>query len=164
MQGHAKHTELTFPYALTGIVLIAVLTGFAICYNLGDALPQPLPETQRVLLRTVCYILAILLFPLTNLLRHVFIRLNQTMPFAKTDGNIKPYHDEAKKRYLLTNVISLALIGSVAIFGFVLFIYGDGFNTLNIFTGLTVLGLFLYRPKLDEYVSIINALAAQHLE
>jgi MFS family permease len=157
MQYRAQHVELIFPYALTGIVLIVLLTGFAVCHNMADGLLQPLPETQRVSLRSVFYLLAILLFPLTNLLRHVFIRLNQTMPLAIN----KPAHNVAKKRYLLTHVISLLLMSSVGIFGFVLFAYGDGFTTLNIFIGLSVLGLFLYRPKLDEYNSIVKALTAQ---
>ena len=65
---------------------------------------------------------------------------------------------EAKKRYLVTIIVSMSLIESVGVFGFVMFILGDNFNTLYIFSGLSVLGLFLYRPKVNEYAKIVEAL------
>ena len=70
---------------------------------------------------------------------------------------------EAKKRYLVTVIVSMSLIESVGIFGFVMFILGDNFNTLYIFSGLSALGMFLYRPKVDEYARIVEALTAQKI-
>ena len=67
----------------------------------------------------------------------------------------------AKKRYLVTVIVSLSLIESVGVFGPVMFILGDNFNTLFIFMGLSALGLFLYRPKTHEYASILDALTVQ---
>jgi hypothetical protein len=96
---------------------------------------------------------AIITFPITNLLRHIQLRLNQTMPLAKAELLIT-----AKKRYLLTIIVSLSLIESIAVLGFVMFILGDALNTLIIFELLAALGLFLYRPKQEEYLSIISAL------
>ena len=78
------------------------------------------------------------------------------MPFSSIDPE-----GEAKKRYLVTVIVSMSLIESVGIFGFVMFVLGDNFNTLYIFTGLSALGLFLYRPKVHEYAGIIEALTAQ---
>ena len=71
---------------------------------------------------------------------------------------------EAKNRYLVTVIVSMSLIESVGIFGFVMFILGDNFNTLYIFSGLSALGLFLYRPKVNEYANIVEALTAQKHE
>jgi len=45
-----------------------------------------------------------------------------------------------------------------------MFMLGDGFNTLYIFTGLSALGLFLYQPKVSEYSEIIDAISAQNHE
>jgi hypothetical protein len=39
-----------------------------------------------------------------------------------------------------------------------MFILGDSFNTLYIFSGLAFLGFFLQRPKPEEYQSIVEAL------
>ena len=94
------------------------------------------------------YVIAIVLFPLVNLVRHILLRLNQTMP-----GD-----NPAKNRYLMTTVVTLFLIEVVGFFGFVMFILGDEFNTLYIFSVLGALGVFLHRPRLQEYEQIVDAL------
>jgi len=152
-------SDLIVPWAIVGVML-AMLAAFLIaCITFGDQIQQPLPEAQRVLIRTILYVLAIVTFPATNLIRHIQLRLNQTMPYSHTaPGN------EAKKRYLITVIVSMSLIESVGIFGFVMFILGDNFNTLYILLGLSALGMFLYRPKVDEYAKIVEALYAQKQE
>jgi len=85
------------------------------------------------------------------LVRHILLRLNLTMP-----GN-----QSASRRYWLTVSVTLTLIEIVGFFGFLMFIFGDGFNTLYIFSLLGGLGLFLNRPKNDEYESICAALHEQ---
>jgi hypothetical protein len=148
------NADLTLAWIFTGIMVAMLAVYPILCHTLGSELQQPLPETQRVFIRTVLYALAIVTFPVTNLLRHIQLRLNQTMP-----GD-----NPAKNRYLTTVIVSLSLIESIGIFGFIMFILGDSFNTLYIFTGMSALGLFLYRPKPDEYTSIITALSQQKHE
>ncbi len=150
-------SDLVLPWIIVGMMSVMLAAYIVICHTLGEQLRQPLPEAQRVLVRTVFYAVAIVTFPLTNLIRHIQLRLNQTMPSSRTArGNA------AKSRYLATIIVSMSLIEVVGIFGLIMFVLGDGFNTLYIFTGLSALGLFLYRPKADEYLEIIEAIAAQH--
>jgi hypothetical protein len=75
------------------------------------------------------------------------------MPFLDNDGRVV-----AKKRYFFTTMVSMLLIESVGLFGFLMFIWGDTANTLYIFISLSALGMYLYRPKFTEYNSIITAL------
>ena len=149
-------SDLFLPWLIQGVMLASLVVYIIVCITLGDQIQHPLPEAQRVLIRTILYVVAIVTFPMTNLLRHIQLRLNQTMPFSSIDPE-----GEAKKRYLVTVIVSMSLIESVGIFGFVMFVLGDNFNTLYIFTGLSALGLFLYRPKVHEYAGIIEALTAQ---
>lgn len=151
---------LTLPWAVTGMMLAMLAAYIVVCHTLGEQLQQPLTEDGRVLIRTVLYMVAIVTFPLTNLLRHIQIRLNETMPrpSASTPEAV------AKSRYLVTVIVSTALVEAVGVFGLVMFVLGDGFNTLYIFTGLSALGLFLYRPKTAEYAGIIDAIATQEHE
>jgi len=149
-------SDLFLPWLIQGVMLASLVVYIIVCITLGDQIQHPLPEAQRVLIRTILYVVAIVTFPMTNLLRYIQLSLNQTMPFS----SIEP-EGEAKKRYLVTVIVSMSLIESVGIFGFVMFILGDNFNTLYIFTGLSALGLFLYRPKVHEYAGIIEALTAQ---
>ena len=152
-------TDLLLPWFIQGFMLITLAVIVIVCITFGEQIQQPLPDAQRILIRTILYVIAIVTFPMTNLIRHIQLRLNQTMPYSHDQPRI-----EAKKRYLLTVIVSMSLIESVGIFGFVMFILGDKFNTLSIFSGLSVLGMFLYRPKVDEYIGIIEALAAQKNE
>ncbi len=145
---------LMLPWAVVGIMFVMLMAMLVICHLLGNQLQQPLPEDQRLLVRTILYSVAIVTFPLTNLIRHIQLRLNQTMPFSSHHNLIVV----VKNRYLMTTLISMALIETPAIYGFVMFILGDTFNTLYIFTGMSALGLFLYRPKIDEFNGIIEAL------
>lgn len=147
-------SDLILPWMVV-VMMVAMLVAYvAVCHLFGEQLQQSLPQSQRVLIRTIFYALAIVAFPLTNLIRHIQLRLNQTMP-----GD-----EPSKSRYLLTVTVSMVLVESVGIFGFVMFILGDDFNTLYIFTGLSVLGMFLYRPKPDEYHDIIEARNARKHE
>lgn len=144
-------SDLILPWIIVIMMLAMLAAAILACHIAGEQLQQHLPHDQRELIRTILYAVAIVTFPLTNLIRHIQLRLNQTMPGDKP----------AKDRYLLTVTVSAALIESVGIFGFVMFILGDDFNTLYIFTGLSALGLFLYRPKPDEYYGIVEARNAQ---
>lgn len=70
-----------------------------------------------------------------------------------------PGNNPAKNRYLVTVIVSMSMMESVGIFGFVMFILGDDLNTLYMFLALSVLGVYLYRPKAGEYNYILAALA-----
>lgn len=150
----ATNSDLTAAWLVTGLMLATLLAYLIFCHALGNEFKQPLPEAQRLTLRTVFYAIAIVTFPITNLIRYIQLRLNQTMPTVKTDCR-----NVAKSRYLVTVFVSMSLIASIGIFGLVMFILGDDFNTLYIFVGMSALGLFLYRPKIDELEQIVAALA-----
>jgi hypothetical protein len=144
-------TDLILPWVVTGMMFFMLLTYITVCHIMGDQLQQHWLEDQRVIIRTVFYGIAIVTFPVTNLIRHIQLRLNETMPGDNT----------AKKRYLFTIIVSMSLMESVGVLGFIMFLLGDDYNTLYIFIGLSTLGLFLYRPKPNEYVRIIQAVDAQ---
>lgn len=147
-------SDLILPWLIVGLMLAMLAAYVAVCHLIGDQLQQHLPEQHRELIRALLYAVAIISFPMTNLIRHIMVRLNQTMP-----GDSSP-----KQRYLTTVIVSMALVEMVGVFGFVMYLIGDDFNTLYIFTGLAVLGAFLYRPKADEYLSIVKARSAESHE
>jgi hypothetical protein len=152
-------SDLKLPHLIVGIMLVMLVTYLIICFTFATELQEPLPEITRVKIRTALYIVAIVSFPMTNLLRHIQLRLNQTMPLTQL-----AYRAEAKKRYLLTVIVSMTLMETIGAFGFVLFMLGDGRNNLLIFIGLSALGMFLYRPKLHEYSQIVESLAIKNHE
>ncbi len=125
-------------------MLMMPIIYIAICASMerGPAIPAEPP----IMLRTILYFVAIAAFPFINLIRHIMLRLNQTMP-----GDTP-----AKSRYFTTVAVSLVLSEAIAIMGLLLYFQGDEFNTLLIFSLLSLLSMALYRPKIGEYSEIVS--------
>lgn len=151
-QNLSMQSQLRPHWLVVGLLLALLIAYNVVCHVWGTELRINLDEGQREIIRSVFYGVAIILFPLTNLLRFILVRLNQTMPGDKS----------AKQRYFFTTTVALLLIEIVAVFGFVMFILGDDFNTLYIFSVLGALGLFLHRPKIEELAAIDYALSAKN--
>lgn len=150
-QPQLSAADLRPHWLVCAAMLFTVLGYNLVCHLWVDELQMGFDEAQRVLIRSVLYGIAILLFPFTKLLRHILLRLNQTMPGPKT----------AKQRYLSTIIVTQLLIELVSSFGFAMFILGDGFNTLYIFSVMGVLGIFLHKPNPSEYLTIAEALSSE---
>lgn len=146
-------TNALTPHWLFCAAMLMLLLGYnLICYVWADNLRINLPDSQRVVIRTLCYVIAIALFPLTNLMRHILLRLNQTMPGNKT----------AAQRYLVTVIVTQTMIEIVSLFGLLMFILGDEINTLYIFTLMGAVGIYLHKPKPAEFQSIVYALTLKN--
>lgn len=146
-----SHPDLVSHWLVSAALLSLVLVYNLVCHVWGNEIRFNLDESQRVLIRSILYGLTIILFPLVKLLRHILLRLNQTMPGPKS----------ARIRYLITVAVTSSLMETVGVFGFLMYILGDDFNTLYIFSLLTALGIFLHRPRLDEYLEISETLLAK---
>ena len=143
-----QQKDLFIAWLIWSSLLLALMTITLIGHFNGDQYRLNPPNNSLVLLRTIFYGLAIITFPVTNIIRHIMVRLNQTMPGDKT----------AKTRYQLTTLISMLAADSIGFYGVTLYLWGDPINTLYIFSLLSALAFFLYRPKWDEYHAIHEAL------
>lgn len=154
----SNHKQASNPFILQWIIIglfVCLLIAYQIiCHFFATDIQVNMNEDQRVLIRSIFYIIAIILFPFANLLRHILLRLNQTMP-----GDTS-----ATTRYFTTVLVSLMTVEIVGVFGLIMFILGDSYNTLYIFTILAALGLFLHRPKETDYEQIVEALEQQKKE
>ena len=140
-------SDLLLPWIVFCIMLLMLAGQIFICHYFIDDIRLATYTEPPILIRSVLYFVAIITFPLTNLIRHIMLRLNQTMPGETT----------AKSRYFITVLISMSFAETLGIYGLILFVIGDDFNTLYIFSCLCVLALFLYRPKVEEYRTVIDA-------
>lgn len=145
-------TPIEFKQLWNFVVLLCILQGgyIFLCHQFALELQVlNLQLETRVLIRSIFYIIAIINFPLTNLIRHILLRLNQTMLGNKT----------ALQRYTITVVVSLLSMAVIGTLGVIMFVLGDDFNSLYIFSVLALFGFFLQRPKFSEYNTIIQALS-----
>lgn len=128
--------------------LMSLIALIAVCHIYADKIQIGVEEQQRVVIRTVLYIVAILTFPVMTFIRHVMLRLNLTMSSDKLP----------KFRYMLTIIVSMLVSGSIGVYGFGMFILGDGYNTLYIFVMLSALAMFIYKPDPQEYKALVESL------
>ena len=135
-------------WLLLGLVLLTLAGYISASHYFGTQIRFVIEEEKRVLIRSVLYVLTIISFPLINLTRFIMVRLNQTMPGKST----------ARQRYFVTLLVSMIFACIIGIYGFIMFILGDSYNTLYIFCLLSALAVYLYRPKITEYYSIVEAL------
>ncbi|MCK5870738.1 hypothetical protein BMR07_11575 [Methylococcaceae bacterium CS1] len=145
-------SDLLLAGASRAVALVSLIVLVVICHIYSDKIQIGMEEQQRVLIRTVLYVVAITTFPLMKFMRHVLLRLNQTTKSSST----------SKSRYMLTIAISMLVAESIGIYGFVMYLLGDSFNTLYIFTGLSALAMYLYKPKIEEYRTIIESAEPAH--
>ncbi len=73
-------SDLTLHWVVASMMLIMIISYNVLCLLLGDEIQIFIAEDQRILIRTTLYVISIILFPLANLLRHIMLRLNHTMP------------------------------------------------------------------------------------
>ncbi len=139
------------PLLLHWLVVASVCVSmivFLVCSHVfQQALQQGIDAGQRELIRSILYVVGIILLPFTKLVRYILLRLNHTMPGQRS----------AASRYFITVLVTQMMIEWLAIFGFVMFVLGDDFNTLYIFMVMAVLGVYFHRPVLQEYFGIEDA-------
>ncbi|MDT8407183.1 MAG: hypothetical protein RQ715_08030 [Methylococcales bacterium] len=133
------------------LVCLELLFFLWFAYQPWLRLEPPLPEESLMIWRSIAYVIAIIGFPLASLLRHVQLRLNQTMPGP----------EPAAKRYLFTIVTAMSFAEALGLIGLALYKLGDSQNTLNIFLSLSFLAVLLSRPKPAEYQAILEQLKQQ---
>ena len=144
-------SDLLSAGVIRAVGLMSLIALVAVCHIYADKIQIGLDEQQRIVIRTILYIVAITTFPVMKFVRHVLLRLNQTM-----SGNKSP-----KSRYMLTIIISMLVAESIGIYGFVMYILGDSYNTLYIFIMLSALAMFLYKPDQQEYKMLVESLEAK---
>jgi hypothetical protein len=140
------------------LLLICLLSAVIYSFNVASVAQYitDWTEAQRLILRTVFYGVSIILLPITNMLRYIQLRLNHTFP-VKIPAE---YYQVAQQRYFFTTLVSLCLVEIPGVFGLILFRLGDAVNSLYILLGLSLLGLYLYRPKKNEFTALVQTLKA----
>ncbi len=131
-----------------GVGLLSLMAIIVVCHFYANKIQLGFEEQQRIFIRTILYVVAILTFPVMKFVRHVMLRLNQT---SKSKNS-------PKSRYRFTIIISMLVAESIGLYGLIMFILGDSYNTLYIFIMLSALAMFLYKPDQQEYRGLIESI------
>ena len=89
--------------------------------------------------------------------------LRKRMLRASTEvpaGNTPMSSDQPKAlaKYTTAVIISLALSECIGVYGLLLFLLGDAYQTLYIFIGAAAAAMFYFRPKREELADLAMAM------
>ena len=134
-----------------------------ICHQFGDEIRRTMsPNSFVPLVRKILYGVAIITLFLTHFLRRFMLAGKSSGSLAKfLKPGIQSNRPPFLAKYATTLIISLALSESIGIYGLVLFLLGDDFQTLYIFTGISALAMYFYRPKREELEKLAVAMQTE---
>jgi len=141
-----EQAELLLAGFIRGLGLFMLGAMIIMCHLYGEQFQLNWPEQERVVLRTVLYVVAILTFLALKFIRHILLQLNQ-----------RPSDKSAKSRYLMTIIVTMLIAEGIGLFGLVMYFLGDATNTLYIFSILSALAMYLHRPNIEEYRLILQS-------
>lgn len=131
-----------------------------ICHVLGDEVRRTVgPNFPLDLMRNILYGVAIFTLFLTHFLRKFMLtgRSAGSEPMSSESPSLSNQPLFLGK-YTTAMIVSLALSESIGIYGLVLFLLGDSFQTLYIFISISALAMFFYRPKREDLETLAIAM------
>ena len=139
-------------------MLLTLVIYLVICYQFGNQIRQPSgSQFPLATLRNILYGVAAVTLLLSHFLRRFMLTgsSGSSRPTSRkfpSQSDISPILE----KYAIALIVSLALSESIGIYGLVLFLLGDNYQTLYIFIGISAVAMFFYRPKKEELDELIR--------
>jgi hypothetical protein len=129
-----------------------------ICHQFGDEI-RAKAHVPLDTIRQALYLVAAVDVLVTYYTRKIFLSGNTTQPKLKpSNSDLLQDQPAYVSKYATAMIIVLALSESIGIFGLVLFLLGDTYQTLHIFISISAVSMFYYRPKSEEIKQLSNAM------
>ena len=134
--------------AMLGSLLIYVI----ICHQLGEGLMGAEGDELPIgLLRKIFFGVTAAELIITYYLRRFMLKGRSSASGSTiVKGSVAMSQPPFVGQYTSVVIISLAFSESIGIYGLVLFLLGDSFQTLYTFIGISALTMVFYRPRREE--------------
>lgn len=139
-------------WVIWGAMLVTLFFYIVACLILGEGFGRVEGSDLPIgLLRKILAGIGVVVLLVAYLMRRSMLSNQRVIPRPKpverTAGwNTIPY----VAKYVAAVIVSLAMSESIGIYGFVLFLLGDSFQTLYTFIAVSALAMVFYRPKKEE--------------
>lgn len=107
------------------------------------------PRTIRQITQ-ILYGVSIVGLILAYFIRKYMLHRTSSKPLSEETGNARGQISPYIARYKPAVVVSLAIAESIAAFGLTIFFMDGNLTTFLIFLAISLIGLFIYRPKFEE--------------
>jgi magnesium-transporting ATPase (P-type) len=139
-------------WVIWGAMLGSLFIYIVVCYVLGEGFVSAEESNLPIgLLRKILAVIGVVVALVAYFMRRSILsgknRIPQPKPVERTaEWNTIPF----VAKYVAAVIVSLAMSESIGIYGFVLFLLGDSFQTLYTFMVVSALAMVFYRPKREE--------------
>jgi len=129
----------------------------AICLVAGDELKAEMgPGLPLAQLKYILLSVSLVTFGLIRFFRNAMLKANPRKTDIPLPRGLSEAGRSALSRYMSAVIVSAALAESVAIYGLLLFMLGEGFDTFYLFTAISAAAMLYYRPRRDELDSLVT--------
>ncbi len=112
-----------------------------ICLMLGDKIKSGVsPDVPVQLIKNILAVVSAAEIVIAYVIRRLMLTARKSPGTSQVAG-----------RYSAAVLISLAISESIGIYGFILFLLGEGFPMPYIFIAISATAMIFYRPKTDEF-------------
>jgi hypothetical protein len=146
-------------WVIWAAMLVSLFLYIVVCHILGEGFGRVEGSDLPIgLLRNILAGMGVVVVLVAYFMRRSMLSdqrgIPQPKPVERTVGwNTIP----CVAKYVAVVIVSLALSESIGIYGFVLFLLGDGFQTLYTFIAVSALAMIFYRPKREELEKLAMA-------
>ena len=145
--------------AIMGTLFIYVF----ICHQFGDEIRRNMSQNAPIpLLRNIFYGIAVITLFLSHFLKRYMLSGTSGGSLSKSAiSGLRQNQPTVLAKYTNVLIVSLALSEGIGIYGFVLFLLGDSFQTFYIFIGISALAIYLHRPRREELERLARAMQTE---
>jgi len=131
--------------AMIGSLVMYVI----LCHLIGDEVGKNVnPDLPVDRIKKILYLVAAVTLFIAYYLRKFMLSGRIKSPgVALTGSGVGSKQLPHIAKYTIAMIVSLALSESIGIYGLVLFLLGDNFNTLYTFIGVSAIAMYFFRPK-----------------
>lgn len=150
-------------WVIWGAMLGSLFIYVVVCHVLGEGFGRIEGSDLSIgLLRKILAGMGVVVVLVAYFMRRFILSGQRVIPQSKPDErtvgwNTTPF----VAQYMAVVIVSIALSEGIGIFGFVLFILGDSFQTLYTFIVVSALAMFFFRPKSEELDKLASAYKKQ---
>ena len=140
-------------WIIWGAMIASLLIYVLLCHFLGEEIRSNIKTRLDIkLLRNILFVVAACELGFIYYIRKIMLSIrgagSESTPVQQESVvELSSYSG----KYITAMIVSLALADSIGIYGLVLYLLGDNFQTLYIFIGISGVTMFYYRPKMEDF-------------
>ena len=136
-------------WIIWGAMFGSLLVYLIVCHVMADRVKMK--DIPFALFRNILYIIVAVELVIAYYIRKLLLKVRPAKQGSTTLNEATGLkYRPALSKYTSALIVSLAIVDSIGIYGVVFFFMSRDFQSLYIFTTISAIAMFIYRPKMEE--------------